>query len=111
MSCHDFNPGIENFCSVPDDFVNAMQIVQMATYFGMKKAELKKVKNIALLEEKLRLLHLPWWGFSSWLYAHSLRQRFEAIIAAKDVIHLFAVVFEADNIGLVVEHIEEKLIT
>ena len=59
MSCHDFNPGIENFCSVPDDFVNAMQIVQMATYFGMKKAELKKVKNIALLEEKLRLLHLP----------------------------------------------------
>jgi hypothetical protein len=59
MGCHNFNPGIEKFCSVPDDFVNATQIVQMATYFGMKKAELKKVKDIALLEEKLRLLNLP----------------------------------------------------
>jgi len=47
MSCREFGPGMERFCSDPKDFVNPNQIVQMATFFGFKKAELKKVKLMA----------------------------------------------------------------
>jgi hypothetical protein len=47
MSCRSFDPGIENFCANPRDFVSPSQIVQMATFFGFKKAELKKIKSMA----------------------------------------------------------------
>jgi hypothetical protein len=46
MSCHKFNPGIGQFCSNPADFVNAAQIIQMANFFGIKGAEMKKVKRL-----------------------------------------------------------------
>jgi len=55
MSCRDFAPGMDKFCSNPTDFVSANQIVQMATYFGMKGTELKKVKLMAIREETDRL--------------------------------------------------------
>jgi hypothetical protein len=47
MSCREFGPEMERFCSDPRDFVNPGQIVQMATFFGIKKTELKKVKLMA----------------------------------------------------------------
>lgn len=55
MSCREFGPQIEKFCSDPKDFVNPNQIVQMATYFGFQKVELKKVKLMATKEETDRL--------------------------------------------------------
>jgi len=55
MSCRDFDPGIEKFCSTPSDFVNSGQLIQMATYFGIKGKELKKVKLMAAEEERLQL--------------------------------------------------------
>jgi|SRR5690242_9032332 len=54
MGCREFEPGIEQFCSNPSDFVNAGQIIQMATYFGIKGTELKKVKQVAAQEGELR---------------------------------------------------------
>jgi len=54
MGCREFDPGIEKFCSDPNDFVSPGQIIQMATFFGIKGTELKKVKLIAAREEKLR---------------------------------------------------------
>jgi hypothetical protein len=54
MSCREFNPGIESFCANPNDFVNPAQIVQMAAYFGIKGAELKKVKLMAAQAENAR---------------------------------------------------------
>lgn len=47
MTCREFAPGIEKFCANPSDFVSPRQIMEMATYFGIKKAELKKVKLVA----------------------------------------------------------------
>ncbi len=55
MSCREFVPGIEKFCSNPNDFVNSGQVVQMAMFFGMKGMELKKVKLMAAREESARL--------------------------------------------------------
>jgi len=55
MSCHDFGPTMGKFCSDPKDFVNERQIVEMATFFGMKGTELKKVKLMASREEIARL--------------------------------------------------------
>jgi hypothetical protein len=55
MSCREFGPGIEKFCSNPSDFVSSSQVVQMATYFGMKGTELKKVKLMAARAENARL--------------------------------------------------------
>lgn len=54
MGCREFDPGMEKFCSEPKDFKNAIQIIQMATFFGIKGTELKKVKLIAKREEELR---------------------------------------------------------
>ena len=54
MSCREFRPELEKFCSDPKDFVDHAQIVQMATYFGMKGSELKKVKLMAAQEERAR---------------------------------------------------------
>jgi hypothetical protein len=47
MGCREFDPGIDKFCANPDDFVSPNQIIQMATFFGIKGTELKKVKAIA----------------------------------------------------------------
>jgi hypothetical protein len=55
MGCREFDPGIEKFCSKPDDFVNSGQVIQMATYFGIKGKELNKVKQMAAQEERLRV--------------------------------------------------------
>jgi hypothetical protein len=55
MSCREFQPGLEKFCANPADFVNSNQVVQMATFFGMKGTELKKVKVMAAREENARL--------------------------------------------------------
>ena len=54
MSCREFGPGLERFCSNPNDFVNSSQVVQMATFFGMKGTKLKKVKLMAVREESAR---------------------------------------------------------
>jgi hypothetical protein len=55
MGCHSFGPVLANFCADPKDFVNPNQIIQMAAFFGMKGAELKKVKLMAAREESSRL--------------------------------------------------------
>ena len=47
MRCREFAPSIEKFCSDPADFVSPNQIVEMAKFFGIDKAELKRVKAIA----------------------------------------------------------------
>lgn len=51
MSCREFDPGISKFCLNPQDFVSSGQIIQMATFFGIKGTELKKIKLIAAREE------------------------------------------------------------
>ena len=55
MSCREFQPGMEKFCADPKDFVSANQIIQMATYFGLQKKELKKVKQMATGEQSSRV--------------------------------------------------------
>lgn len=55
MRCSEFGPSMEGFCSDPKDFVSPNQIVQMATFFGMKGQELKKVRVMAEREESIRL--------------------------------------------------------
>jgi hypothetical protein len=47
MSCREFEPGLERFCSNPSDFVGTPQILQMATFFGIKGTELKKIMVMA----------------------------------------------------------------
>ena len=54
MGCREFDPSLEQFCSEPGDFVSHAQIVQMATFFGMKGSELKKVNLMASREESAR---------------------------------------------------------
>ena len=51
MTCREFRPGIEKFCADPNDFVNPSQIIQMASFFGFKKIELKKVGLMAAREQ------------------------------------------------------------
>ncbi len=55
MGCREFEPALEKFCSDPKDFVSPAQIAQMATFFGMKGSELKKVNLMAAREESARL--------------------------------------------------------
>ncbi len=55
MACRKFGPGMERFCSDPRDFVSPGQIIQMATFFGIKGLELKKVRIMAEQEERIRL--------------------------------------------------------
>ena len=54
MSCREFEPTLERFCSDPKDFVSHAQIVQMATFFGMRGSELKKVNLMAARAESAR---------------------------------------------------------
>ena len=51
MSCREFDASLEGFCSNPNDFVNASQIIKMAAFFGIKRTELKKVTLMAVREE------------------------------------------------------------
>jgi hypothetical protein len=55
LTCREFAPSMKGFCSDPKDFVSSSQIVQMATYFGLKGPELKKIKIMAAKEEQDRL--------------------------------------------------------
>lgn len=55
LSCREFDPGLEKFCSDPKDFVNQNQIIQMATFFGFQRMELRKIKVMAASEEKRAL--------------------------------------------------------
>ena len=55
LTCREFAPGIEKFCADPKDYVNENQIVQMATFFGFQRTELKKIKIMAASEEKISL--------------------------------------------------------
>jgi hypothetical protein len=55
MTCREFNPSLEKFCSDPKDFVDPRQIVQMATYFAIKGPELKKIKAMAAREHSIRV--------------------------------------------------------
>ena len=54
MGCREFDPSMERFCSDPEDFVSPAQIVQMATFFGIKGRELKKVNLMIAREESAR---------------------------------------------------------
>ena len=54
MTCREFGPALEKFCSDPKDFVDPNQLVQMAIYFGIKGPELKKVKQMAASAESAR---------------------------------------------------------
>jgi hypothetical protein len=54
MGCREFAPSMERFCSDPKDFVSPAQIVQMATFFGIKGRELKKVNLMVAREESAR---------------------------------------------------------
>jgi hypothetical protein len=54
MGCREFDPGMEKFCADPKDFKSPGQIIEMATFFGIKGTELKKVKVIAKREESIR---------------------------------------------------------
>jgi len=54
MSCREFGPTLDKFCSNPTDFVDPKQLVQMATYFGMKGPELRKVQAMAALAQSNR---------------------------------------------------------
>ncbi len=56
MSCRDFEPSVERFCSNPADFVSEAQFVQMASYFEIKGAELAKIKTVASREVQRRSL-------------------------------------------------------
>jgi hypothetical protein len=47
MRCKEFGPVMEKFCAKPEDFVSVEQIVEMARFFGIEKAELKRVRVIA----------------------------------------------------------------
>jgi hypothetical protein len=54
LRCPEFDPGVEKFCANPLDFNGLGQIVEMATFFGLKGTEMKKIKQIAAREEALR---------------------------------------------------------
>ena len=54
MGCREFVPSIEKFCAEPKDFVGPAQIIQMATFFGVKGTELKKIKLMAAREVEIR---------------------------------------------------------
>lgn len=51
MRCREFDPSLQKFCSNPDDFANAGQILQMANFFGIKGPELKKIVVLATTAE------------------------------------------------------------
>ena len=55
MTCREFGPTLKGFCSDARDFVDPKQIVQMATYFGIKGPELRKVKLMAAEEQNSRM--------------------------------------------------------
>jgi hypothetical protein len=59
MSCREFDPGIERFCNNPADFVGAGQIIQMATYFGIKGVELRRSRSLPRSKKKSVQTYCP----------------------------------------------------
>jgi len=55
MSCREFDPSVERFCSNPKDFVDEAQLVRMAVFFDIKGVELKKIRAVASREVARRL--------------------------------------------------------
>lgn len=55
LRCSEFEPGLERFCSDSKDFVSPRKITGMATFFGIKGQELKKIRLMAIREESIRL--------------------------------------------------------
>ena len=47
MGCRDFAPEMANFFANPLDFTGLAQVVQMATFFGLRGSEMKKVRAMA----------------------------------------------------------------
>ena len=58
MSCKYFNTNIEKFCANPADFVDAAQIVAIATFFQFKRSAMKKIIVMAQRETVVRALRL-----------------------------------------------------
>lgn len=54
MGCRVFDPAMNSFCSDPKDYVSPGQIIEIATFFGIKGRELKKVRIMAEQEESFR---------------------------------------------------------
>lgn len=46
MRCVDFTPGLERFFANAADYTGKAQITQMASYFGLKGKELKRVQQL-----------------------------------------------------------------
>lgn len=55
MGCREFDPGMDKFCSDPKDYVSPRQIIEMASFFGIKGTEMKKIKLMAARQESARL--------------------------------------------------------
>ena len=51
MTCREFSPALRKFCADRKDFVDPRQIMEMATFFGIKGPELRKVKAMAASEQ------------------------------------------------------------
>jgi len=58
MSCKYFNTNLGKFCANPDDFVDAAQIVAMASFFHFKRSAMKKIALMAKRETEIRALPL-----------------------------------------------------
>lgn len=54
MKCREFEPDMDRFCSDSKDFVSPRQIAEMATFFGIKGVEMRKVRLMAEREESIR---------------------------------------------------------
>ena len=54
MGCRDFAPEMAEFFTNPSDFIGVHQVVQMATFFGLRGTEMKKVKLMATRAEQKR---------------------------------------------------------
>lgn len=55
MSCREFAPGIDEFFANTADFTGPAQVLQMATFFGLRGTEMKKVRVMAASEETRRI--------------------------------------------------------
>jgi hypothetical protein len=57
MRCVDFTPGIERFCSTPEDYVGQEQLKQMALFFGLAGKELKRVLEMSEATRRSEAVH------------------------------------------------------
>jgi hypothetical protein len=54
FGCRDYAPEMASFFSNPLDFTGVAQVIQMATFFGFRGSEMKKVKFMAVRAADLR---------------------------------------------------------